>query len=285
MALPKNLHDFDLKALKIESKITSKPEKKPQFSVIYGKGGIGKSSLASYSHDPIILPVGRETGHEGMYVPKFPNSDEMGLSIINHVFACLSWVIKNEHTRKTLIIDNGGSYREGVDEDVESSNVGVDLKAFGKGASFAYPYYTRLMAAIDEVIKRRNMNVILLAHDGAYNVNLPDGTYFQKISVNMPGGENTNVRGLIEARAHNVFYMVNESPTMNVKNNFGVTKKIATSGNVSRVIYTKPAGNFFAKSRVNLDDYYPIIDSGSEEELLKDRTNPDMVRFWSDVYK
>ena len=69
-------------------------------------------------------------------------------------------------------------------------------------------------------------------------------------------GENTNAMGLIEARAHNVFYMVNEAPTINVKNNFGTTKKVATAGDVTRGIYTKPTGTFFAKSRVNLDEYY-----------------------------
>ena len=285
MALPKNLHDFDLNALNFESKIKAKPEKKPQFSIIYGKGGIGKSSAACYSPDPIIIPVGKETGAEMMCVPKFPNHHDMELKPVDHVFAALSWLIKAEHTRKTVIIDNVGSFREAVDEDVEVSNPNVDLKAFGKGSALSYQYWTALLSSIDSLMKKRGLNVILLAHDGAYNVSLQDGSYYQKISVNAQRGENTNVMGLLEARAHNVFYMTNEASVITVKDNFGQKKKIAAAGNVNRTIYTKPSGQFFAKSRVNLDDHYDISDSGSEEELLKDLSNPDIIRFWSDVYR
>jgi hypothetical protein len=284
MALPKNLHDFNLAELKFEEKIRSKPEKKPQFSVIYGKGGIGKTTLASYSQDPIIIPVGRETGVEKMAVPKFPNYEEMNLSITDHVFACLSWLIKAEHTRKTVIIDNAGAYREGVDYDVEDSNKGVDLKAFGKAQSLAYPYWTTLLSSIDGLMKKRDMNVILIGHDSSYNVNLPDGNYYQRISINTPRGENTNVTGLIEARCHNMFYMTNESATSKVKDKFGQSKIIAT-GSITRTIYTKPSGQFFAKSRVNLEEYYDIGNSSTEEDLLHLRNNQEIIDFWESVYR
>jgi hypothetical protein len=289
MALPTKYLDFDLKALDFESKIKAKPEKKPQFTIIYGKGGIGKSTMASYSPDPIIIPVGRETGHEKMCVPKFPSYSEMNLTPINHVYACMQWVLRAEHTRKTLIIDNVGSYRESVDEDVEDSNKGVDLKAYGKGAAFGYPYWTRLLAGIDAVMKRRDMHVILLGHDGSYNVNNPDGSYYQKISINAPRGENTNVMGLLEARAHNVLYVRGEDQIIadkrGIVNKDGPVKKYATSGATRRVVYTKPRGDFFAKSRVNMEEYYEIEQSETEEELLHKRTNPTLIQLFTDLYK
>lgn len=286
MALPTNNFDFDLKSLDFESKIKAKPEKKPQFSVFYGKGGIGKSSLTCYSPDPIILPIGRESGHEKMCVPKFPSNEEMGLTPINHVFAAITWCLKAEHTRKTLIIDNVGSYRESVDEDVEQSNQGIDLKAYGKGAVLAYPYWTRLLAGIDAIMKKRDMHVILLGHDGSFNVNLPDGSYYQKISINAPRGENTNVMGLIEARAHNVLYMRGEDNVMTEKRGVNTqNKKYATGGLTKRVIYTKPHGDFFAKSRVNMDEYYEIEQSDTEEDLLKNRTNPTAIKLFEDLYR
>jgi len=287
MALPKNFDEFDLKSFDFESKITAKPEKKPQFTCIYGKGGVGKSSLYCYAEAPIIIPVGRETGNEKMHVHKFPTADEMKLSPINHVFACIAWALKTEHSRKTLIISNLGSFREVADEDVEESNKGVDLKAYGKGAALAYPYYTRLLAGIDMLMKKRDMHVILEAHEGPYNVNLPDGSYYSRISVNAPRGENTNVQGLIEARAHNVFYMREEALAIadkrGIVNANGPTKKYATSGATRRIIYTKPRGEFFAKSRANLEEFYEIENSETEEELLKNRTNQSIIKLFEDM--
>lgn len=285
MALPKNIHDFDLKALNFESKITSKPEKKPKFTIIYGKGKIGKTTVASYSPDPIIIPVGRETGVEEMAVHKFPNYEEMGLIPIDHLFSCFKWIISAEHSRKTLIIDNTTSYREIVDEDVEKSNIGVDLKAFGKGSALAYPYWMLLLSSIDHVMKKRDMHVILLGHEGFYNENLPDGSYYQKISINAPRGENTNVVAALEARAHNVLRMTNEISTVKVKNNFGTVKQIASQGNISRSIYTQPKGNYFAGSRADLDDRYDICDSDNDKDLLHLRNNPDIIRLWNDIYR
>lgn len=287
MALPNNGFDsFDLESLNFESKIKAKPEKRPQFSIIYGKGGIGKTTAACYSIDPIILPVGRETGHERMCVPKFPSFSEMNLTPVQHVFASLSWLLQSQHTRKTLIIDNVGSYREVVDEDVEESNKGVDLKAYGRGAALAYPYWTRLLAGIDALMKRREMNVILLGHDGSFNVNLPDGTYYQKISVNAPRGENTQVMGLLEARCHNMFYLRGEDQVVTDKRGVAQQgKKYATSGLTKRIIYTKSRGDFFAKSRVNMEEYYEIDNSETEEDLLQNRTNETLIKFWQDVYK
>jgi len=289
MALPTKDIDFDLKSLDFESKIKAKPEKKPQFTTLFAKGGMGKSTISCYSPDPIIIPVGKETGAEKMCVPKFPTYAEMNLTPVAHVFACMQWVLKAQHTRKTLIIDNVGSYREAVDEDVEDSNKGVDLKAYGKGAAFSYPYWTRLLAGIDAVMKRRDMHVILLAHDGTYNVNLPDGSYYQKTSINAQRGENTNVVGLLEARCHNVFYLKGEDMVIADKRGIvskdGPTKKYATSGNTKRIIYTKPRGEAFAKSRVNMEEYYEIEESETEEELLEKRTNESIIKFWNDVYR
>jgi hypothetical protein len=278
MALPTKDQAFDLKSLDFESKIKAKPDKKPQFTTLFSKGGMGKSTIASYSPDPIIIPVGRETGHERMCVPKFPTYSEMNLTPIEHVFACMQWVLRSEHTRKTLIIDNVGSYRESVDEDVETSNPGIDLKAYGKGAAFSYPYWTRLLAGIDAIMKKRDMHVILLGHDGVYNVNLPDGSYYQKISINAPRGENTNV-----------FYLKGEDMVIADKRGIvskdGPTKKYATTGNTKRIIYAKPRGEAFAKSRPGMNDYYEIENSESEEELLQKRSNESIIQFWNDVYK
>ena len=147
-----------------------------------------------------------------------------------------------------------------------------------------YPYYTKLLAGIDQLLKK-GLHVILLAHDVSYNVNLESGEYYSRTRIAAPAGDNTNVVGLLEARAHNVFFIQGENPTTVVKGAGGKNKQVATSGAISRVIYTKPAGTFFAKSRVNLEHFYEIDASDTEEDLLKHRANPSLIKLWEDVYK
>jgi len=218
-----------------------KAEKHPQFTVIYGKGGLGKTTAACYSPDPVIIPIGRETGHERMVancIPAFQCPPDM--APLDFVFGAIQKLLKSEHSRKTVIFDNIGTFRECVTEDVESDHKGADLKAWGRGVSLEFPYYGKLLAGFDQLLKK-GLHIILIAHDASYNINLESGDYFSRISIACPSGENTNVRGLLEARAHNVFFIQGENPTTVVKGAGGKNKQIATSGQISRVIYTKPA--------------------------------------------
>lgn len=289
MSLPKSIEEIDFSSIEINAK----PSAGPQFTIIYGKGGTGKSSIACYSPDPVIVPIGRETGHERMMVPKLERPQ--GMDTIPHVFACIAKLLKSEHSRKTVIFDNLWSYREAVEDDVIESNPDCDSKGkkaqalsdygYGKGQAMAYPYYTRLAAGFDALMKKKGMHVILLAHDASYNINLADGTYYTKLSINAPGGENTNVRGFFEARAHNVFYLRAEDSTLNVKGAMGQTRKIASNRGIERVLYTKPTSEFFAKSRVNMAPSYVLDHSETEEELLHKRSNQSIINIFEELYK
>lgn len=276
MALPKQ-SDLKLTDVKI-----GKPTIGAQFSVVMGGGGVGKSTFASYSPSPVIIPVGTETGHKRMDIPCFQN--EKGIHPLLHLYQSIQWLLTQEHKRETVIIDNFTSYREVVEKDVEKDNVGVDLNAFGKKNALGYPYYAHLLSAISELMTQRNLHVILICHDAPYTINEPDGSYYQRISVSAPSGDNTNVRKLIEAKADNVFYIVSECPTMIAKDKFGTKKKIATKADVKRIIYTKETGNFFAKSRVNMELFYEIENTMNENDLLKLRNNKSIINFWADAY-
>jgi hypothetical protein len=286
MSLPKDMDAFDLSALNFESKINAKPIIAPQFTIIYGKGGVGKSSLTSYAKAPIILPLGRETGHEKMCIPKLPNHTELGIDPVSHVFAAFKWLRDAQHTRQTLIIDNVGAYKDIVEDDVEEANKGVDLKAYGKGSALAYPYWSRLARGIDMLMKKRGMDVILLGHDGTYTINNPDGSYYQKISVNAPSGEKTNVRADLERQAHNVFYIQEEALVAEEKRGMPQEgKKYAIGVKPKRVIYTQSVGNIFAKRRVQMQDRYIIKESPDQTALLKTRTNESIQQFFKDLYE
>jgi hypothetical protein len=279
MAIP------DFNKIKYDAISIAVKKPRPQFTVIYGHGGLGKTTVACYAPNPVIIPIGRETGQEIMIdhgVPCFENSAEM--PPIEFVFGAIAKLLKTEHNRTTAIFDNIGCYREVVDEDVEKDNTGVDLSAFGKRQALGFPYYTRLLAGFDLLMRKKNMNVILLAHDVLFNINLPDGSYYSRTGIAAPAGENTNVRGLLEARAHNVLYLRSETITRKVTGPMGDKKIIGSESDIKRFIYTKPSGTFFAKSRGELEQVYEIDNTPSITELLKEKTNPTLIKLFKDLH-
>lgn len=280
MALPKNIND--IKGFNdLESTITSKPIRGPQFSVIYASGKCGKSTVASYADSPVIVPIGLETGHHSMNVAKIRDMKD-GESGTDHVFAALAMLINREHNYKTLILDNLGTFRVEVEKD---ANVG-DKAAFQQ-APIHYEYYLRLMSAISTVLKKRNMDVILMAHSVSYTNNMPDGSWHERIHINAPKGQNTDVRAMIEQRAHNIFYMRTEPITR--KDERGITAKDSgkkyMTGVGRKMIYTREKENFFAGTRLPLRGEYEIKPSDDLRELLIEKSNMSIIDFWRDYYR
>lgn len=287
MALPRLDDKPDFSGIEIESGC----KKHPQFTILYGKGDSGKTTAACYSDSPVIIPVGGEICHQRFPTPKMENKGIV--DPINHVFTCIKYLLQKEHNRKTVIIDNLTSFREAVEEDVVRTYPAASGKPatsfgdydFGRGQAYAFAYYKRLLAGVDALMKKRDMHVILIAHDGNYNITRADGTYYTKCSINAPGGENTNTRTLLESRAHNVFFMRCEDRTRAITGPMGVKKTIATSGGISRVIYTKATSEFFAKTKIDLPSAIEIEETETENELIKELSNTTLKNLFDEIYK
>ena len=286
MALPKNLHSADYGKFDFGNKIKSAPERGAQFSVIYADGKGWKSTIASYAKNPIILPVWLETGHRVVDCPKFPEIGEYeGLCPIAHVFAAINWLMKEQHSRKTLIIDNLGSFREAVENDVRKENP-TEEKAFSL-APLYYAYYPHFFRAISKLMEKKGMDVILLAHNGATTVNLANGKWYDEISINGQQGKNTNVVELIKARVNNIFYVKNNPILLDDKRGLALDAKkqyVSAQGN-KKTLYTRSKENFFAGTRLALEDSYTIEQSDSIHELLTLKNNESIVEFWRDFYQ
>ena len=263
------------------------PQPRPQFTVVYGGAKTGKTTTASYSESPVILPVGNESGQEIMIkhgIPCFDNTK--GFKELDFVFACIARLMRTEHSRKTLIIDNLSRFRELVDEDVETDHKGEDITGFGRAQALSFPYYKRLVSGIKMLMQKKQMHVILIAHDVQYNVNLKDGSYFSRTGILAPAGENTNVRSLLESTAHNVLYIRNEATIKkDVKGAMGQKKNIALEAPMRRTIYTQSKGSFFAGTYNQMEDQYDIESSETLEALYRAKTNESLKEFWQKLYE
>lgn len=283
--IPNNLYAINTDKFDFNKKIKTESVRGAQFSVIYAQGGGWKTTISSYANRPIMLPVGHETGHRVAECAKFPSfSDYENGCPIEHVFAAINWLLKEKHSRKTLIIDNLGSYRESVDKDV--ANTYPNEKNAFKIAPLAFQYWRYLLEAISVLMNKREMDVILLAHTGLYKKNNTDGTWVDLISINAPQGTNTNARELIEARANNVFYVRDEPILLDDTRGMmpvAGKKRVVSAG--KKKIYTRPKEDFFAKTRLPLEESYILERSDNLHDLLSLKNNESILTFWRDFYE
>jgi hypothetical protein len=136
----------------------------PPRLVIYGQPKIGKTLFGASSVDPIFIQT--EDGAAGVKVPKLP---ETPCTSWDELMQCLRVVMKEDHDRKTLVLDTLDQAEalaaKKVLEEVFGGNK-EKYMAYYKGPILAGEMISNVLLALDHIRAKKKMNVILIAHDG-----------------------------------------------------------------------------------------------------------------------
>jgi len=130
----------------------------------YGQPKIGKTSFASWWPKPIILQT--EDGSAGLDVPKIP---ETPCRNWEEVMQSLRIILKEDHDRKTLVIDTLDRTESLAQEFVLRTVHGGNQEkymSYYKGPILAGEMMSQVLSALDHIRKRKEMNIVLIAHDG-----------------------------------------------------------------------------------------------------------------------
>mgnify|MGYP002626392572 CR=1 FL=1 len=148
--------------------ITSGRVARPQKLVFYGVEGIGKTSLAAQTPEPLFIDTEGGTAHLDVRRLQKPASWEELIALIKEVAA-------TPDVCKTLVIDTA-DWAEQMCIDyicAKYKQPGIESFGYGKGYTYLAEEFARMLSACDEVILS-GMNVVITAHAKMRKQELPD---------------------------------------------------------------------------------------------------------------
>lgn len=246
-------------------------------AVLYGPGGIGKSTLACMAPGPVAFIDADESLEKlkpslmaaGIPIPvKVPVK---GYQPMREALGSSGW-----DKIKTIVMDTwppieGWVVAETLRAVKKDNNMpahGIEDYGFGKGYRYAYERFLPLLSDIDIHI-RAGRNVIIIAHDSMTKVPNPAGQDFIRWEPNMmhTNGASMRLRAK-EWSDHVLFFSYDINVEKQAGDRQGVKVGKATGGG-ARILYTAEQPHFMAKSRTTQQAFSIEIGQNPWPEIFK----------------
>jgi hypothetical protein len=146
---------------------------RPQKVVLYGPEGVGKSTLAGQSPDPVFLDT--EGGTHHLDVARFD-----AVTTWEEITAAVTQLAKADHPFKTLVVDTADWLEKRLAEHLcrKSNKESIEDFGYGKGWVILTEEFARFLTSLDGLLAR-GMHVVFLAHATVKKFEAPDqaGSY------------------------------------------------------------------------------------------------------------
>jgi len=211
----------------------------PQRCVVYGPGGIGKSTLCSLAPRPVFLDV--EGGTKNLDIPRVEgirNFADLRECLQGQALDGFGTIILDSVTRaEEMAIDH---VIQNVKHEKGHSVTSLEGYGFGKGLSHSYDKFLLLLSDLDSQV-RRGRHVILIAHDCTAEVPNPVGDDFIRYEPRLqsPKSGKSSIRNRVVEWADHVIFVGYDVVSQDGKG----------KGAGTRTIYTSEMPTHIAKSR------------------------------------
>jgi hypothetical protein len=217
---------------------------RPQKVVIYGPEGVGKSTLAGQTPEPVFLDT--EGGTHHLDVARFD-----AVTTWEEITAAVTQLVKADHPFKTLVVDTADWLEKRLAEHLcrKSNKDSIEDFGYGKGWVILTEEFARFLSSLDALLAR-GMNVVFLAHATVKKFEAPDqaGSY-DRFELKL----SKSVAPLLKEWADVVLF-ANYVTKIAEKDN----GKMRGVGGKERVLFATHTAAYDAKNRHGLPDKLPF---------------------------
>jgi hypothetical protein len=234
--------------------ITTGRENKAPRVLIYGFGGIGKSSWSAGAPNPIFIQT--EDGLSGIDCCKFPLAKDF-----DEVKAELNTLLAEEHSFRTVVIDSVDWLERLIFDDVCKEfgvrNIERADGGYGKGYVHGTDRWREVLGILDELRNQKGMIVIFIAHAKVERFEDPENIAYDRYVPRL----HKFAAAVLTEWVDNVFFATTKFRVQRESSGFagerGIASPIGADGG-ERIIRTVGSPACVAKNRVGLPAEIPL---------------------------
>lgn len=240
-------------------KISNSGGNLPSRVVYYGLPGTGKTSMMAYAPRPFFILMRGETGLKTLIdneiVPPTDHTEEEANSL-GKFREYVTWLLNNEHSYKTLVIDALTGLESVIFDHVTDSHFKgsrTSFNAYGAGPAASVDAVQQTFDLLDVLRRRRKMGIILIAHSKTAKFKNPEGLDYNRYAVDC----DDKTWGVVNKWADMVLFVKRAIYTK--KDGLKVT---GSQGGL--VLHSLGTAAYDAKNRLNLPEEIELGETPSE---------------------
>lgn len=230
------------------SSVTTERRLPPVRVLIYGPGGVGKTTFASEAKDAIFISA--EDGADYKQVARFPAAESW-----QDVLDAVGELRESDHQYRTAVFDSVDWMEQLIASHVCAKHKKESLESFGYGAGFALVFdeMRAFISQLERLRRDKSMAIVAIAHSAVKLFNNPEGENFDRYELKLQASKNASVAGLWKEWPDFLLFANYETHTTKEKN-----KAVKGEATGARHLYTQRSAAYDAKSRLSLPDQLPL---------------------------